>query len=105
MLPRIKKLFFLIGKSGRAKFFVLLVLMVVNSLLELAGVGSIPVFIIVISNPDMIMNHPWARPVISLLQISGSRDLMLWSCILLIALFVVKTLFQSPGLYQNTDHL
>jgi len=102
MLPRIKKLFFLIGKSGRAKFFVLLVLMVVNSLLELAGVGSIPVFIIVISNPDMIMNHPWARPVISLLQISGSRDLMLWSCILLIALFVVKNSFFSLLVYIKT---
>ena len=65
MISRLKKLLFLIGKTGRIKFTILLVIMIINSLLEMAGVVSIPVFIIIISNPDMVLQHKWAGPIIS----------------------------------------
>ena len=57
MLSRLKKVNFLIGKAGRIKFLVLLAFMIINSLLEMVGIGTIPIFIVIISNPDMIMQH------------------------------------------------
>ena len=66
MLSRLRKINYLIGKSGQFKFLVLLAMMIINSLLEMVGVGVIPVFIITISDPDVpfrrqqhcILDHP-----------------------------------------------
>jgi len=99
MLSRIGKLLYLIGKPERVKFLVILFLMLINSLLEMAGVGSITVFIIALSNPDMIMNNAWARPVVAKLDISDPRSLMIWGSIFLIALFVVKNVFFALLVY------
>lgn len=99
MLSRLNKLLLLIGRPERIKFLALLFFMVINSLLEMAGIGSITVFIIVLSNPDMIMNNPWARPVVAWLNISDPRTLMIWGSVFLIALFVVKNIFFALLVY------
>ncbi|HON59381.1 MAG TPA: hypothetical protein P5040_04250 [Smithella sp.] len=57
MARQIKKLLFLIGKKRRAKYLLLLFLMFVNSLLEMGGVGAIPVFIYVLTNPTWILHQ------------------------------------------------
>ncbi len=99
MLSRLKKLFYLIGRAERAKFLVLLFFMLIHSLLETAGVGSITVFIILLSSPDMILNNVWARPVLAWLNISDARSLMIWGSVFLIALFVVKNIFFAVLVY------
>ena len=102
MLPRLKKLIFLIGKPGRIKFFILLMGMFINSLLEMIGVGAIPVFILIISNPEKIMQHQWAAPFIGLLDITTSKSLLTWGAVFLICLFVVKNVFLSLLIYIKT---
>lgn len=102
MMTRIRQLFFLIGKSGRVKFAVLLAGMFINALLEMLGVGAIPVFIMMISNPDMILQHRWAAPVVGLLDITTFQGLLLWGSIFLICLFVVKNVFLSLLIYVKT---
>lgn len=102
MMVRIKKLFFLIGKSGRVRFFILLAGMFVNALFEMLGVGAIPVFIMVISNPDAIMQHRWAAPVVGLFDIADSKSLLLWGSLALVALFAAKNLFFSLLIYVKT---
>lgn len=102
MMSRIKKLFFLIGKSGRIRFFILLAGMFVNALFEMLGVGAIPVFIMMISNPDAILQHRWAAPVVGLFDIPHSQSLLLWGSVALIALFATKNLFFSLLIYVKT---
>lgn len=102
MLSRFKKLLFLIGRRGRIKFSILLVAMFINSILEMAGVAAIPVFIIIISKPDMILQHQWAAPIIGLLNITTSHGMFIWGAIFLICLFVVKNLFLSMLIYAKT---
>jgi ATP-binding cassette subfamily C protein len=99
MLSRLKKVNFLIGKAGRIKFLVLLAFMIINSLLEMVGIGSIPVFIIIISNPDMIMHHRWAAPILDSLHIITSKNLMIWGFIFLAGYFTVKSVFFSLLIY------
>jgi ATP-binding cassette, subfamily B, bacterial PglK len=99
MLSRLKKLFFLIGKTGRIKFFVLLALLIINSLLETLGVGALPIFIVIISKPDIIMQHRWAAPIVELFHINTSQGLMSWGFVFLAGLFVMKNAFLSLVIY------
>jgi ATP-binding cassette subfamily C protein len=102
MLSRFKKLLFLVGRRGRIKFSILLAAMFINSILEMAGVAAIPVFIIIISKPDMILQYQWAAPVVGLLNIATSHGMFIWGAIFLICLFVVKNLFLSLLIYAKT---
>src|SRR4030066_684965 len=99
MLSRLKRINYLIGKSGRFKFLALLALMFVNSLLEMVGVWIIPVFIVTISDPDVILQHRLATPIVDLLNITTSKDLMIWGFVFMAGLFIVKTTFFSVLIY------
>src|SRR4030042_4351779 len=99
MLSRLRKINYLIGKSGQFKFLVLLAMMIINSLLEMVGVGVIPVFIITISDPDVILQHKLATPIIELLNITTSEKLMIWGFVFLAGLFIVKNAFFSMLIY------
>ena len=102
MLSRLKKINYLIGKPGQIKFLVLLAFMVVNSLLEMVGIGAIPVFIVIISNPDLILQHSWAAPIVDWLQITTSKNLMIWGFVFLAGLFLFKNAFFSLLIYVKT---
>ena len=102
MLSRFKKLLFLVGRRGRIKFSILLAAMFINAILEMAGVAAIPVFIIIISKPDMILQYQWAAPIVGLLNITTSHGMFIWGAIFLICLFVVKNLFLSLLIYAKT---
>ncbi|HDS05572.1 MAG TPA: ABC transporter ATP-binding protein [Deltaproteobacteria bacterium] len=102
MLSRFKKLLFLVGRRGRIKFSILLAAMFINSILEMAGVAAIPVFIIIISKPEMILQYQWAAPIVGLLNITTSHGMFIWGAIFLICLFVVKNLFLSLLIYAKT---
>ena len=102
MISRFKKLLFLISGKGRFKFFILLAAMFINSLLEMIGVGSIPVFILIISNPEKIMQHQWAAPFVGLFDITTSKSLLTWGAVFLIGLFVAKNVFLSLLIYIKT---
>src|SRR4030065_1291652 len=99
MIARFKKIFTLIGKRGRKKYFILLLLMVINSLLEMIGVGAIPVFVLIISNPEKSMQHQWAAPIVSMLNIAKSEGLLVWGSVFLISLFLLKNIFLSFLIY------
>ena len=55
MKESLKKFIHLFGRKGRFKFGVLLGLMMINAVLEMVGVGAIPLFVMVLSNPDAIL--------------------------------------------------
>lgn len=93
MMTRIKKLFFLISGQARAQYLVLLMLMLVNSLMEMVGVGAIPVFIYVLSHPDVISQHPWANPFVAWLPVQQARQMMIGVFVLLAVLFTIKNAF------------
>ena len=52
---RLRKLSYLIGRAGRVKFAALFVLMIANAILEMAGIGAIPLFILILSSPETVL--------------------------------------------------
>ncbi len=102
MLQRLKNLLHLIGRPGRIKFAALLFLMTINAILEMAGIGAIPLFILILSSPEMVLQHRWAASLTELFQITSSRSLMIWGSIFLVGLFAAKNGFFILLIYIKT---
>ncbi|MFO7568496.1 MAG: ABC transporter transmembrane domain-containing protein, partial [Smithellaceae bacterium] len=102
MLQRLKNLLHLIGRPGRIKFASLLFLMTINAFLEMAGLGSIPLFILILSSPETVLKSPWAGPVLIWLDIVSPKSLMIWGCVGLVGLFTLKNIFFSVVIYIKT---
>ncbi len=57
MIETFKKLFDLLPAGDRWKFAGLFALMMIGTVLEVAGIGMIPVFISAVADPDMILQN------------------------------------------------
>lgn len=88
-----KKIFYLLPKGDPIKFGILFLLMLVSALLEVAGIGMIPAFVSIVATPDLVMNHPYARPFIEFVGIQGQRELLIWGSGLLVGVFLVKSAY------------
>ncbi len=69
--------------------------MVIVSLLELIGVGVIPLFVAILADPDQLLHAEWAAPLLTSLGIDSFESLFLAGTMLLIIVFVVKNLVTS----------
>ncbi|MFO8054502.1 MAG: ABC transporter ATP-binding protein [Bacteroidales bacterium] len=87
-----RKLFRLFNRRERLRVAGLFVLMLVNALAEMVGVGLVPAFIMVVASPEKVMGHHLAEPVIQWLNIQSSRELLVAGSIALIVFFIVKGL-------------
>lgn len=81
------------GKQRWAKYSLLMVLMLGNAMLEMVGVGAIPVFIYIVSSPDWVFQHRWAAPFLRLLEIQNTRQMVIWAFVSVGTLFVAKNVF------------
>lgn len=90
MLDTLKKLLDILPDSDGWKFAALFGLMMIGTVLELAGIGMIPVFIGALSNPEMIFNNQWIGPVAAYLGIETAKELLIYGGIGLLIIFLVK---------------
>jgi len=67
--------------------------MLVSALLEVAGIGMIPAFVSIVATPDLVMDHPYARPFIELAGIEDQRGLLIWGSGFLVGIFLVKSAY------------
>lgn len=74
-------------------------MMLFVSLIELIGVGVIPLFVAILAEPDQILESEWADPILVCLGIDSFESLFLAGSILLISVFLVKNLFTSLYYY------
>jgi len=90
MLDASKKLFELLSKKDRVKFVVLFALMLTGMMLEVIGIGMIPVFISSVADPDLLFNNRYAAGFLAFMGIEDSRELLIAGGITLVAVFLVK---------------
>lgn len=83
-------------------------LMVLAAVLEVAGIGMIPVFVAIVADPERIMSVEWLAPVFSLLDITTTKDLLIWGSITLVTVFILKSgyiislnFFESRFIYNR----
>jgi ATP-binding cassette subfamily C protein len=86
----IRKLIYILPKGDPFKLFILFILMMVAAVLEVVGIGMIPAFVAIVASPDKILDIVWMQPFFELLNISSSRDLLLWGGAALVGIFIIK---------------
>jgi len=102
MLKSLKKIYSLFPKNVRLKFFLLLVLMFVASMLELLGIGMIPLFVMTIAQPDRILSLPILGDILSNAGIDTIKSLALTGAIALIFIYIAKNLYLTYFRYLKT---
>jgi len=102
MLESLKKIYSLFPKNVRLKFFLLLVLMFVASILELLGIGMIPLFVMTIAQPDRILSFPILGDILSNAGIDTVKSLALTGAIALIFIYISKNLYLTYFRYLKT---
>ena len=63
MISLIKNVSELFDKKTKFKFFIVLLLIILKSLLDGFGIGLIVPFVTSISNPELIMNNTYFKPI------------------------------------------
>jgi ATP-binding cassette, subfamily B, bacterial PglK len=90
MISTIRKVLYLLQAGDRLKLFILFLMMLFGALLEIIGVGMIPVFVSIVATPEKVLNVELLIPVWEFFGIENSGDLLIYGSLLLILIFILK---------------
>ena len=102
MLSVYRKIFDLLDRRERLRFGVLLGMILVMSLLEVAGVASIIPFLAVLSNPQVIHGTPYLQVFYEGLGFQSDRAFLLFLGGVVFGLVVLGLAFKAVTLYALT---
>lgn len=91
-----------LSSRRQKQFLLLLVLMVIVSLLEIVSVGAVLPFLGVLSSPDQVYQHTLMKPVIEMLGLTESGQLILPLTIFFITAVLIAGSFRLILLYAMT---
>ncbi len=91
--PEYQKLRKLFNRGEKLKIILLFVMMLVAGVLEVLGIGMIPAFVAIVANPQRILEHESFGSFFQTLNITSSRELMIYGGITLIAVFIIKNAY------------
>jgi ATP-binding cassette, subfamily B, bacterial PglK len=90
MFDSLKKIYELLPKQDHIKFFWLFLGMIFASMIELLGIGIIPIFIITLADSDIIFDLPYVGDFLYTIGITTSTGLVTAGAILLIIIYILK---------------
>jgi ATP-binding cassette subfamily C protein len=104
VLNDLKKLFSIFDNREKVNFLLQIVLMIFSSLLEIVGIGAIPLFLVFVSSPEKLKSFPLVYDFIQHAGLSGSQ--LLWiGTFILAAFFLIKNGFLLFVNYVNARFL
>ena len=80
-----------LDKNKRIKFFFLIIIMIFASFAEVISIGAVIPFLGAMTTPEAIMEISYLQPVIAYMNITDSRDLLLFFTII----FIIAALFSG----------
>lgn len=89
----LKKIFYILPKGDPVKLLVLLLLMFVAAIMEVVGISMIPAFVAIVADPERVMQVSWLQSIFSYLEIFSERDLLLWGSVLMLGIFILKSIY------------
>lgn len=88
-----KKLSYLFTRREKRNAAILFAMMVFGAFTEVIGVGAIPAFVGVISMPDRLLEIEYVRTLYDYFGMESPQDMVFWSAIGLIVIFVSKNIY------------
>lgn len=67
--------------------------MVFGAMLEVIGIGVIPLFVAALTNPDILFNHEFAGPWLETAGIEDAQSLLVYGAVIMITAFTVKNTY------------
>jgi len=101
----ILKLRYLLPAGDPFKLAILFLLMLVAAVLEVAGIGMIPVFVSIVADPERVLSHPMVSEYLQLLNINDAQGLLLWGSVALVAVFIIKSLYITAFHYFEARYI
>ncbi len=86
----IKKFLFILPNRDYIKLSILFMLMMIAAGFEVIGIGMIPAFVSIVASPERVLDFEPLQGVFAYLEISTSKDLLIWGGAALIVIFIVK---------------
>jgi ATP-binding cassette, subfamily B, bacterial PglK len=98
----IKKLWKHLAKRRRKQFFLLLILMIIASIMEVISIGAVVPFLGALTSPEQIYHHHLAQPLIQILEITDSSQLLLPLVIIFVVAILISAAVRLLLLYAST---
>jgi ATP-binding cassette subfamily C protein len=102
MLKFLNQLLDLFSEKEKKQLFLIWLMMAFGALIETAGVGAIPAFIAVLSEPDRIRHHRYLVGIFDFLRVGEGKQLIATACFGLALLFLLKNLYLLALQYVQT---
>ncbi|MDZ7839841.1 MAG: ABC transporter ATP-binding protein [Gammaproteobacteria bacterium] len=94
MITSLKKLWWLLSRREKRNAFLLSLLLLVNGVLEMVGVGIVPVYVGIVAYPDKLIEHDLVQAVFaSPGEILTQTTLLYWGSAAVLVFFTVKLLY------------
>ena len=88
-----KKYLTLLSKDQISQISILFILMLLSVLFELLSIGIILPFLTIIVEDDIYSAYPFLKPYLEIIGNPDKRQLIYYSCITLVGIFIVKNLY------------
>lgn len=93
MFSTVKKVFYLFDQRTRKQLLFIFGLMLLCSILEIGGIGSVVPFVTVLADPDVIESNRWLRMAKEFFGIDNPRDFLVYMSLGLVVFFIGKNSF------------
>ncbi|MCF7820262.1 MAG: ABC transporter ATP-binding protein/permease [Candidatus Pacebacteria bacterium] len=93
MLKLLKQLQAILPPKDKFKVIGLIVFMIIAGLLEVISIGLLSGFVAGVADPDLILNNQYVVNVLSFLNITTDRQILVYGTITLILVFLLKNLY------------
>jgi len=98
----IKSLWQCLAKRRKKQFVLLLFLMVIASIMEVVSIGAVAPFLAALASPEQVYQHHLAQPLIQMLQITNSDQLLLPLTVIFVVVTFAATIVRLLLLYVST---
>jgi len=94
VIASLKKLWWLLSARDRRNAFLLSGLLLINGLIEMVGVGIVPVYISIVAYPEKLIEHELVQTMFAAPgEVLTQTTLLYWGSVLMLVFFTVKLLY------------
>ena len=90
MITQLGKLSRLYSRKSKILFLGVFGMTIIGTLLEMASVGSIPLFLYLIESPEFLIKAPIIGPFFASFNIADQNLFLIWSSLILLVVFLLK---------------
>jgi ATP-binding cassette, subfamily B, bacterial PglK len=93
VVDAIRKLWVLLSRREKVQFVGLFFLLLIGAVLETIGVGAIPTFVVLLSDPERVQNYPVVVDTLAALGITETNQILIAATVALMGIFLLKNTY------------